>query len=221
MICTDPMSDCGIVSDSLTITGSGAPGNPYRLETNAFSVVTSVTRPASPFVGQFIWETDTQRQLVWTGADWLIVAGAFPAWNLVRAHSEMTSCPNTTTTAVPLPSEIEDSDGFHTGTTAVVTIPAGYGGDYQVSASITYADGGSGHRQTVITVAGNATTPLEHTSVASYVVSTNANTNVSKRVRLEAGATLTLNAYQSSGSALNIAGAWFTGTMVRHLPTLT
>lgn len=33
-------------------------------------VCTSTTRPASPFVGQTIYETDTNRMLVWNGSSW-------------------------------------------------------------------------------------------------------------------------------------------------------
>jgi len=33
-------------------------------------VCTSSTRPASPFEGQMIYETDTDKVLVWNGTDW-------------------------------------------------------------------------------------------------------------------------------------------------------
>jgi hypothetical protein len=35
-------------------------------------VCTSTTRPASPYTGQVIFETDTNRMLVWSGAAWVI-----------------------------------------------------------------------------------------------------------------------------------------------------
>jgi hypothetical protein len=38
-------------------------------------VCTSSTRPASPFEGQMIYETDTDRVLVWNGSAW------YPNWN--------------------------------------------------------------------------------------------------------------------------------------------
>lgn len=44
------------------------------LDLNAgFRTVTSVTRPASPYVGQAIRETDTGRYRVWTGAGWEVL----------------------------------------------------------------------------------------------------------------------------------------------------
>jgi hypothetical protein len=35
-------------------------------------VCTSTTRPASPFEGQCIFETDTDRMLIWNGSSWII-----------------------------------------------------------------------------------------------------------------------------------------------------
>ena len=40
------------------------------------SIVTSSTRPGTPFVGQFIYETDTQLPYVWTGSEWVVSGGA-------------------------------------------------------------------------------------------------------------------------------------------------
>jgi hypothetical protein len=39
-------------------------------------VCTSITRPASPYEGQVVYETDTDKVLVWNGAAW------YPNWNL-------------------------------------------------------------------------------------------------------------------------------------------
>ena len=39
-------------------------------------VCTSTTRPASPYEGQVVYETDTDKVLVWNGAAW------YPNWNL-------------------------------------------------------------------------------------------------------------------------------------------
>lgn len=33
-------------------------------------IVTSTTRPATPYEGQMVYETDTDKVLVWTGASW-------------------------------------------------------------------------------------------------------------------------------------------------------
>ena len=36
-------------------------------------VCTSTTRPASPFDGQVIYETDTDRAMVWNGTSWVVL----------------------------------------------------------------------------------------------------------------------------------------------------
>lgn len=41
-------------------------------------IVTSSTRPASPYSGQMIYETDTLLTLVWNGTSWGPVAGPVP-----------------------------------------------------------------------------------------------------------------------------------------------
>lgn len=38
-------------------------------------VCTSVTRPSNPYIGQFIYETDTKALLVWSGTAWSIPSG--------------------------------------------------------------------------------------------------------------------------------------------------
>jgi hypothetical protein len=40
-----------------------------------FSIVTSATRPASPWAGQIIYETDTESSFVWDGSAWQGVGG--------------------------------------------------------------------------------------------------------------------------------------------------
>lgn len=40
-----------------------------------FSIVTSATRPASPWAGQVIFETDTGSSFVWDGSEWQTAGG--------------------------------------------------------------------------------------------------------------------------------------------------
>jgi hypothetical protein len=60
-------------------------------------VCTSGTRPASPFEGQMIYETDTDKVLVWNGSAW------YANWNLpwgVVAYAKKTTSTALTTTDV-------------------------------------------------------------------------------------------------------------------------
>jgi len=71
-LCTPGACTCAIQSESLQISGNGSAGNPYNLESTGLTIVTSVTRPGSPFLGQQILETDTDRIYYWDGSDWRI-----------------------------------------------------------------------------------------------------------------------------------------------------
>lgn len=52
-------------------------------------VCTSTTRPASPFTGQMIFETDTNRVAVYTGSSWIVLADADtpPGLELVKTQT--------------------------------------------------------------------------------------------------------------------------------------
>lgn len=79
----------------------------------ATHIVTSTTRPASPWDGLTIYETDTDKLLIYDGTNWLLpdnVAGGFIA--RARKTSDTTSGLNTDPTDIP-------------GLSVSVTVPAG------------------------------------------------------------------------------------------------
>lgn len=51
---------------------------------NGLFVCTSTTRPASPFEGMTIYETDTNRKYLWTGTKWLFDGGVIPIVSVRR-----------------------------------------------------------------------------------------------------------------------------------------
>lgn len=58
-------------------------------------VCTSTTRPVSPFEGQYIYETDTDKTLFWNGSAW------YPNWNTAwGVVGHVTTSPNQTVTSV-------------------------------------------------------------------------------------------------------------------------
>jgi hypothetical protein len=62
-------------------------------------VCTSSTRPASPYEGQVIYETDTDKVLVWNGTAW------YPNWNLpwgIIGYATPLSASFTTSSATPV-----------------------------------------------------------------------------------------------------------------------
>lgn len=52
-------------------------------------VVTSSTRPSAPYVGQLIFETDTNRLAIWNGSSWIMLADADtpPGLELVKTQT--------------------------------------------------------------------------------------------------------------------------------------
>jgi hypothetical protein len=65
-------------------------------------VCTSSTRPASPYEGQAIYETDTDKVLVWNGTAWY--ANWNTAWGVVALTSSTTNSATITSEAVTLTS---------------------------------------------------------------------------------------------------------------------
>jgi hypothetical protein len=61
-------------------------------------VCTSSTRPASPFEGQMIYETDTDKVLVWNGTDWY--ANWNLPWGMVARATSSTDYTLTTSAAI-------------------------------------------------------------------------------------------------------------------------
>jgi len=57
-------------------------------------IVTSSTRPSSPFEGQMIYETDTQKALIYSGSDWVEIADI--DYPMYRYYSESLSEQSTT-----------------------------------------------------------------------------------------------------------------------------
>lgn len=63
-------------------------------------VCTSTTRPASPFDGQVIYETDTDRAVVWNGSAWTYLTGAsFIEWTTYTPTNINVTVGNGTQTA--------------------------------------------------------------------------------------------------------------------------
>lgn len=85
------------ISSALSV-GSAAPG-----------VCTSTTRPTNPFEGQMIYETDTDRMLVWNGSSWRYTwFSSMPAF-----YARLTSSQNIAGSAVVVFSSVTVNSGSH------------------------------------------------------------------------------------------------------------
>lgn len=119
MICSDPTCACGITSESLAITGSGSVGDPWHIESNAFIICTSATRPSPPELWQHIFETDTFLQRAWNGSAWVVVGGRMPQVQLSQTAAVSVNNNNVAGTVVPF--DLEDFDDLNWHSTSVNT----------------------------------------------------------------------------------------------------
>lgn len=91
-----------------------------------YIICTSATRPGVPFKGLQIYETDTNRQFIYTGSAWVWIGGNPPRVRARRTTNQ--TLPNGTDTTVSWTSEDYDSDSIITPTASALTIPTGFGG---------------------------------------------------------------------------------------------
>jgi hypothetical protein len=222
MLCPANFCGCGIVSASLVVTGSGAQGDPYKIESTAFAVVTSSTRPGAPFVGQSIYETDTKRYLVWDGTFWVIMAGQFPGCSAFITTGSQ-SLTTATTTTLNLATESYNIGGLHAGTNGFFTIPTGMAGDYTFAGWFRCASNVVGQRTIIPVISSNGSqvNSLLRSTTFPDEATTNSGVSASGTLRLVAGAIVTLQGYQTSGGNLICTDAMMSLDMIRHIPSLT
>lgn len=69
--------------------------------------------PASPAEGDQWYETDTDRVWIYNGSSWTLIGGKVPFCSLTKSTAQI--IPTNTVTSVTWDNEVEDADGFHTG----------------------------------------------------------------------------------------------------------
>jgi len=159
-----------------------------------------------------IYETDTDRVMVYSGVAWVRVAAGATAGRTgctARKTTNSGAMGNSATYATSFDVEDFDSDGFITAPSGTITIPAGLGGLYMVSysagvdkllagnttptigCSIKATLSGSSWGYSGSTTAGNNTVQYSGTVFVSGITAT---------VPMSAGDTLTFSLIQTSGA---------------------
>lgn len=170
-------------------------------------ILTSTTRPLDPYAGQLIYETNTSRYVarnaantIWERQAWTAVAGR-TGCSLRRVANQLAT--SAVTLTIAWDTEDFDSDGFFAPTSTTITVPAGLGGLYAISARHHWA------AQTGLTT--RAFTEIT-TTTAGYRMSTINEDNIGFGVvvPLVAGATVTYSTFYSSGGTLNVDLGVFT-----------
>lgn len=221
MLCNNLACTCGIISDSLTVSGSGAVGDPFQIESNAYAIVATTGDLPAGFVGQHAYVIATDRDYKYDGTNWVIVGGTMPRFSIEAQTAQSIA---TTATATPsLSTEIFDTDGFHASTNGFVTIPSGLGGDYLILAMARWAANATGYRLTFTQEANNTgvASQLDAAAGGNQMENTvNNGHTISNIVRLRAAATVTLNVVQTSGGDLDLNQAFLKGFLLTHIPSL-
>lgn len=219
--CGAPSCNCGITSSSLIVDQDDGV---FNIEAQAFVICTSLTRPASPTQWLHIFETDTGRQFYWNGTHWVWIAGNPPSFQIER-QTPLSLVTSGTEQTVTLPTEVIDTDASHTGSDGFITIPATWGGDWVIFAHGQFDNSATGMRYVRLVVASNATPPVQNNNsrVGGYAMIDTVNNGFpyTDRFRLEAGATVTLRALQTTGGAFDIETAFLKGHLINHIPSLT
>lgn len=167
-------------------------------------VCTSGTRPSSPTEGRVIFETDTDRLMIYDGTTWteaLINSTSKPCCAVSRSTAQSLA---SGTTGVLMSWSVESYDvgSMTTGSgTTMATVPANRAGKYLITSTIQFQANGTGARTVLVNVAG-ATKVRQSNAAAGAGNPTRV--SISTVQQCASGDTITIGVFQDSGSALNI-----------------
>jgi hypothetical protein len=197
----------GEISNQTTITKTyGAP-----------IVCTSGTRPASPFEGQFIYETDTDRVYAYNGAAWIYIAGGNPLYGARASHSAGGTLAALTTSAISL--GVEQYDYGNNLAASAYTVPVA--GLYSISARVEAGVNNAIQEFNVrIKVNGVERSQGSRIRIDGGVTASPMGSVLSDILALSAGDSVTLNGWQGGGgNAINLAtGADVTFMAINKVP---
>lgn len=168
--------------------------------------VSSTTRPANPFVGQKIWESDTGQGRMWNGLRWIWIGGLRPHGRLVHDNGLQQNLSDTSANATPVSVYSTDLEGgFKTAgtpgnaTSDPLSLVVPEDGRYRVDMSLWQDAGATG---------GFITLQCVHAGVKGYDVVQTArpvvmsyHTRGSFTARFTAGSIVRLGVWKNGGDA--------------------
>lgn len=111
---------------------------------------------------------------------------------------------NNTNQAVVFDTVLDDTDGYYNvGTPDTVMVPVGLGGVYQISSYVEFLGSATGIRGASVAVNGNDVTNMINSNPGA---ANRCGLPSSAAIRLTAGDTVQVLAYQNSGGALDLSG---------------
>lgn len=96
-------------------------------------ICTSSTRPASPFAGQQIYETDTSKSLIYNGTAWVSPQAQTVPPMCKATKNAVQSIPTSAATVITFQTEDYDTDSMHSTATNTSRITIGTAGVYTVT----------------------------------------------------------------------------------------
>lgn len=139
------------------------------------------------------------------------------AVNCVITRTTDQSIPNNTNTNVTFPTEIADTDGFHStvSNTDRITIPSGLGGYYICTANLEYNGSTTGYRFMAITL--NSGEPDQTGAIRSQTLDTTDwwRGDITAYLRLVEGDYICLRTKHKAGTSLDVRKAAFSVVRIR------
>lgn len=130
------------------VRGAVGPEGPSGVA--GIEVVTSGTRPGSPYNGQVIYETDTDRFFNWDGVSWVWACGNPMRCKVKRTTNQ--SFTNNDIDNIIWNSQVYDTDNlWDPGNPDRLVIPANGDGLWRFNTAVQWDNGGSGARNFAIT----------------------------------------------------------------------
>jgi hypothetical protein len=163
---------------------------------------TSTTRPTSPWEGQHIYETDTDRILFWNGAAWVYQVGFAGACAVSRTTSFTVA--NGADTVVSWSSANYDNNSmFSAGTPNRITVNTA--GIYLVTATFAWPSNSTGERIGWIQLNGTNATRWGNRRGGAWS-SGPTEFSITAQINCVAGDYIQAGVYQSSGGNLDLQG---------------
>lgn len=163
---------------------------------------TSTVHPRDPYIGQIIYESDTQRLWRWNGTAWRWAGGNVPRFTLTGSTKSIAH--NTVTDVDAWTTETEDSDGLVT-TAGSFTCPTLFPGRWQFNYSTEWTANATGTRASWCDRGGIRYGKSEGPGQATNAISNSGSVSVT----LAASDVMKIVVYQNSGGALALASSSF------------
>ena len=197
----------GGTSGTVTVTNSMATAIDAKGDLIAGTAADTFDRLAVGTNGQTLVADSTAS----TGLKWATPSASTPTFVgcMLRKTDSTQAISTSTYTIVTFDNEIIDTDGFHSDVTnnGRITIPAGKGGKYLITAALHYAANATNSRRLLITKNGDASTGTAQADQRTGGFSGAASEAVfSGIISLDAADYIVINAFQDSGSTVNLLG---------------